>query len=220
MSSLADLMMKAGLANRIVSDRQLEDLIDGSDARRYGLINRALKDGTLLRLKRGRYMFADRYRSELAHPFPIAQALLPGSYVSFETALAYHGWIPEAVYVTACVAPRRKSIFYETAHWGNFEFRPLALHEYQLLVGVERVKHGGLMGLVAKPLRALMDLVALRKVAWSGIDWVIDGMRIDEEQLMSLRRADFELLERVYKHKAAIKFLNELESKILGGKSA
>jgi predicted transcriptional regulator of viral defense system len=40
------------------------------------------------------------------------------SYISFETALAYHGWIPERVFVTASVVPGRKSRRYENEKMG------------------------------------------------------------------------------------------------------
>jgi len=93
MSALASLLAKSDLAGRVFDDRQLAALVGGSAARRYALVNRALQDGTVLRLKRGRYVLQDRSRT--LHPFTVAQSLMPGSYVSFETALSHHGWIPE-----------------------------------------------------------------------------------------------------------------------------
>src|SRR3546814_1040998 len=51
MSSLAQQITAAGLADHILSERQLGNLLGGGDARRYGLVNRALKDGSLLRVK-------------------------------------------------------------------------------------------------------------------------------------------------------------------------
>jgi hypothetical protein len=41
-------------------------------------------------------MLGQSVRKNDVHPFAVAQALLPGSYVSFETALAFHGWIPHS----------------------------------------------------------------------------------------------------------------------------
>ncbi|MFX8032092.1 hypothetical protein ABTK54_20115, partial [Acinetobacter baumannii] len=76
----------------------------------------------LLRVKRGTYLLAKRYRAETIHPFAIAQGLMPGSYVSFESALAHHGWIPEAVFVTAGVTPGRKTLRFETTDFGTFSF--------------------------------------------------------------------------------------------------
>lgn len=218
MSSLAQQITAAGLADHILSERQLGNLLGGGDARRYGLVNRALKDGSLLRVKRGTYLLAKRYRAEAIHPFAIAQGLVPGSYVSFESALAHHGWIPEAVFVTAGVTPGRKTLRFETTDFGTFSFHPLAIADYQFLAGVDRVQMGKLIAFVAQPLRALLDLVALRKQQWAGIEWLTHGMRIDEEVLLGLRRKDFAKLKPVYKHKAVNSFLAALESTVMARK--
>src|SRR3546814_20333764 len=64
MSSLAQQITAAGLADHILSERQLGNLLGGGDARRYGLVNRALKAGSLPRVKRGTHLLAKRYRPE------------------------------------------------------------------------------------------------------------------------------------------------------------
>ena len=215
MSALATQIAETSLADRIFNEGQLGDLLGGSDARRYALVHRALKDGSLIRIKRATYTLGQQRSSEPVHPFAVAQALLPGSYISFETALAYHGWIPEAVFTTASVSPGRKTISHDTTAFGQFSFHPLALREYQLLTSVDREKLGKLTAFIAQPLRALMDLVALRKEHWSGLDWLTIGMRIDEDRLLSLKRKDFSALRPVYRHKAVNAFLHSLEDAIL-----
>lgn len=212
MSPLAQQITAAGLADHVLRERQLARLLGGGDARRYGLVNRALKEGALLRIKRGIYVLGQRYRSDTVHPFSIAQGLVPGSYISFESALAWHGWIPEAVFLTASVSPGRKTLHYVTSDFGAFDFHPLATADYHFLTAVDRVQMGKLTAFVAQPLRALMDLVALRKEPWTGIDWLTHGMRIDTKKLMSLGRNDFAKLKTVYKHKAVNAFLAALES--------
>ena len=172
----------------------------------------------LLRAQRGTYLLTKHYRTETIHPFAIAQGLMPGSYVSFESALAHHGWIPEAVFVTAGVAPGRKTLRFETTDFGTFSFHPLAIADYQFLAGVDRVQMGKLIAFVAQPLRALLDLVALRKQQWAGIEWLTHGMRIDEDMLLGLRRKDFAKLKPVYKHKAVNSFLAALESTVMARK--
>jgi hypothetical protein len=211
MSSLAQQITAAGLANHVLSERQLARLLGGGDARRYGLVNRAIKDGSLLRVKRGVYLLGQRYRSETIHPFTIAQNLVPGSYISLESALAWHGWIPEGVFTTASITPGRKTLHYETTGFGTFDFHPLAIADYRFLTAVDRVEMGKHAAFIAQPMRALMDLAALRKDTWSGLDWLIHGLRIDEEQLVSLGRKDFAKLRSVYKHKAVNAFLTALE---------
>lgn len=220
MYSLAEQVSAAGLGDRIFSERQLGEALGGGNARRYGLVNRALKDGSLLRVKRGTYMLARPYHGDLVHPFAVAQALFPGSYVSFESALAHHGWIPEAVVVTASVTPGRKTLQFDTADFGQFKYHPLAIADYRFLTGVERVPLGKLAAFVAQPLRALMDLVALRKVEWSGLDWLISGLRIDEEMLLASTRKDFAELKLVYKHKRVNAFLAALEDAVVTAKTS
>jgi len=202
------------LAGRIFDEQQLADLFGGSAPRRYGLVNRALKDGSLKKIRRGIYMLGgDQHQ---VHPFAAAQAIVPGSYVSFETALGHHGWIPERVVTTASVTTGRKTILCTDTPLGPFSFYPLALHDYQFLAAIERVKLGKLTACVAHPLRALMDLVAHRKVRWTGLDWLVGGLRIDETNLRSLGRDDFEKLKPVYKHRAVREFLSHLEVALLG----
>lgn len=219
MTTLAKEISKAGLAGRILEERQLAELVGGSAARRYGLVNRAIKEGALLRIKRGTYVLAADYRAEPVHPFAVAQSLLPGSYISFETALSYHGWIPESVFTTASVSPGRKTLEYVTEAFGSFAFHPVAIHQYRLLTSVDRVVLGKQTALVAQPLRAILDLVALRKQPWQGLDWLTSGMRVDEAQLIALKRADFAVLRPVYKHKAVIAFLDQLEVALMSGKA-
>lgn len=218
MTVLAKEISKAGLAGRILEERQLAALVGGSAARRYGLVNRAIKDGALVRIKRGTYVLAADYRAEPVHPFSVAQSLLPGSYISFETALSYHGWIPESVFTTASVSPGRKTLEYTTEAIGSFVFHPLAIHQYRLLTSVDRVVLGKQAALVAQPLRALLDLVALRKQPWQGLDWLTIGMRIDQAQLLALKRQDLAALKAVYKHKAVNAFLEQFEDALMGRK--
>ena len=212
MNSLVSQVMETNLADRIFNERQLGEALGGSDARRYALVNRALREGALIRLRRGTYVLENRYRREAIHPFAIAQAFVPGSYISLESALSSHGWIPEAVYSTASITSGRKTQTMGTADFGSFAFHPLALHDYQFLTSVERVKLGGLITFVATPLRALMDLVALRREHWTSLDWIVAGMRIEEGQLRALPRQDFAALRAVYKHKAAREFLGAWEA--------
>jgi hypothetical protein len=220
MSSLAQQVSASALRDRVFNDRQLSEMLGGGDARRYGLVNRAIKDGSLIRLKRGVYALAPAYRSAPMHPFAVAQALLPGSYISFESALTYHRWIPEAVLVTASVTPGRKTLEIPATEFGPFKYHPLAIADYCFLSGVERVTFDKLTAFVAKPLRALMDLVALRKVEWSGLDWLTSGMRIDDDLLLALTETDFAAVKSVYKHRAVNAFLAELEHGVVGAKRA
>src|SRR3546814_10357271 len=92
---------------------------------------------------------------------------------------------------------------------GRFSYHPLAIQKYQFLVAVERLKLGVLTAFVATPLRALLDLVALRKSGWTDLGWLTSGLRIDEYHLLSLEAREFAMLRGVYKHKT----VNDLDRK-------
>ena len=211
MSALADQVVAAGYADRILTERQLARLLGGTEARRYGLVNRALKSGALERVKRGLYVLSNKYRATPAHPFRLAQALRPGSYVSMETALAFHGWIPEAVYATVSVVPGRKSANIDHPTFGRFAFLPLAVHRSEFLRDVHRVQIDAQTMLVAGPLRAFMDIVAYRKLDWRGLDWIVGSLRIDPATFARLRKKDLAALKSVYKHKSVNHYLARLQ---------
>ena len=210
MHTVIKKIVEQGLSDRIIKVSQLNRVIDGSSSRRYGLVNRALKSGELLRLQRGVYILADRYRSYSIHPFSMAQALVVGSYISFETALSFHGWIPEKVYTTSSVVSGRKSKQYVSAQFGSFSFNSLAMEPGFFLELVERIQVDGQTALVAKPCRALMDLVCFRKVIWQGMGWFEKGLRIDIKSLKSITREDIIILKKLYKHKRVQSFLSSL----------
>lgn len=214
MQTLTQQVIEEGLANRVLSDAQLARLIEGSPQRRHSLVNRAMKAGELLRLRRGSYVLDAQFRDYPIHPFALAQAFVPGSYVSFETALAHHGWIPEAVYTTACVTPGRKSSTYEHMLFGSFTFHPLAIQDGYLLERVERQQVDHQTFLLARPIRALMDLVCLHKTGWQGMDWLVVGLRIDYDLLRGVTGADIRTLASVYKQKRVKDFLKALAKEL------
>jgi len=54
------------------------------------------------------------------------------------------------------------------------------VNEFEFLGGVSRQTVNGKPFLIAKPLRALADYVYERKVKWIGIDFLLEGLRIEE----------------------------------------
>jgi hypothetical protein len=211
MQTLTEQLLEAGFGDRILTDAQLSRLVSGSPQRRYNLVNRAMKTGELIRLRRGLYMFPEKYRRQPCHPYALAQSLAPGSYVSLETALAFHGWIPEAVYTTASIVPGRKVIDLTLESMGLFTFHHLATQRGFFLELIERVKLDGQVSFIAHPVRALLDLVCLRKLEWQGLEWLLQGMRIEEAVLNQVSVEELQTLKRVYKHKRVIAFIGELE---------
>ena len=215
MNPLTEHIIEAGYAERVLSSRQLERLLEGTRARRYGLVNRALKSRELLNARRGFYVLADKYRHYPLHPFALAQSWVPGSYVSAESALSFHGWIPEAVHTIVSMCHGGKSQVFTHKVFGRFEFRRMTVNTGYYLQSVARHELQHQIALIAEPLRAFMDLVYLRKIEWQGLDFLTSGMRIDEQQLRTVTSLDITRLVDVYKGKREQAFLDEL-SRALG----
>lgn len=210
MTPLTEQIIESGYADRILSARQLERLLGGSDPRRYGLVNRAIKACELIKVRRGLYALANRYRQHPLHPYIVAQQWMPGSYVSAETALSFHGWIPEAVYSVVSMVSGGKSVQATHDILGTFEFRRITVNRGYFLCSVERCELQGQYALIADPMRALMDLMALRKEAWQGLGFLVDGMRVDETALRGVPPSRIYALLEVYKGKREQHFLRSL----------
>lgn len=129
--------------------------VDPADVRRQ--LARWARDGRLLQLRRGLYALAPPYRKVLPHPFLVANRLALGSYVSLQSALGYHGLIPEHVPVTTSVTTGRPGTW-ETP-LGTFEFH----HLHPSLGRSFRLEAlgAGQQAFVATPAKALADLVHL-----------------------------------------------------------
>jgi len=129
--------------------------VDPADVRRQ--LSRWVKGGRLLQLRRGLYALAPPYRKVTPHPFVVANRLVRGSYVSLQSALAYHGLIPEHVPVTTSMTtgrPQRRE-----NPLGSFEYHHV---RKDLLTGYRLESVGdGQEALVATPAKALADLVGL-----------------------------------------------------------
>ncbi|MCW8796842.1 MAG: hypothetical protein OQK67_07240 [Chlorobium sp.] len=215
MQTLIEHITNAGLGDRVVTEAQLSRLLDGTPQRRYNLVNRALHRGDLLRLRRGRYLLSSAVKQAKVHPFVLAQALQPGSYISFETALSFHGWIPESTPITMSVTPNRRRQTLDIPKFGQFLYYPLALNTGWFLENVDRDTFAGQSCLIAQPLRALLDIFCLRKLDFPGLRSLTEGMRIDEYELATIGIDDLERLRPVYQHKRMDTCISALQRELI-----
>ena len=85
-------------------------LLQAGDVSRRELsiqLSRWVRSGRVIQLRRGVYAIAKPYRYVEPHPFLVANALRKNSYVSLQSALAFHGLIPEHVPVCASITSGR-----------------------------------------------------------------------------------------------------------------
>lgn len=144
-------------------------------------LSRWTKAGKIFQIRRGLYALAEPWRKADPHPFVVANHLSPGSYVSLQSALAHHGFIPEFVPVTTSVGPVR------TRRWdselGSYLFRHL---EDRYVGGYAEVElPDGQRAWIATPEKALVDLVHL--VAGADDEAYLRELRLEELDRLDLR---------------------------------
>lgn len=119
-------------------------------------ITNLLRKGIIIRVKKGLYVFGDRYRR---HPYSkelLANLVYGPSYVSLDYALAYHGIIPERAEALTSVTLSRSRKF--STPVGLFIYRRIPAQAYP--AGMVRVEGNPDQAfLIASPEKALADKI-------------------------------------------------------------
>ncbi len=143
-----------------------------------------MRRGVVVRVKKGLYVFGDTYRRRPVSRELLANLIHGPSYVSLESALSYHGLIPERVTAVTSVTPKRPKRF-ETP-LGCFVYRQVPLSAFP--IGMQRVETGDIAFLIASPERALADKLRddrghpLRSHGDMS-DYLLNDLRIEPEDL-------------------------------------
>jgi len=168
-------------------------------------IEGAVRSGEVRRIKKGLYCLSDKYLRGSVDPLELAQLIHGPSYISLETALSHHGWIPEAIYTITNTTSSRSRVF--DTPIGRFSYT--CVPQEALLAGVRRVEgsHGSSFFL-AMPLKALADLVYVRQLAWQAVEPVVESLRVEEEALDRLTMEDFEEVMATYRTDRIRRFLS------------
>ena len=120
-------------------------------------LNRWVKSGRLIQLRRGVYSVAPPYQANAPHPFLLANHLRKSSYVSLQSALSHYGMIPEFVPVTTSVTIGRPEEL--QTPMGRFVFRHVKKKAFFGYTQTEISR--GQFVFLASPEKALLDLLYL-----------------------------------------------------------
>jgi hypothetical protein len=151
-------------------------------------ISDLLRKGVIIRVKKGLYVLGDDYRTRPFSRELLANLIYGPSYVSLDSALQYHGLIPEHVEAVASVTTGRSRSFDTPV--GRFTYRqipPAAFH-----IGMSRVEESpGKAFLVAVAEKALADKIFGERnigAASPGLmmGYLLDNLRLDQAGLMRL----------------------------------
>ncbi|UBB90922.1 hypothetical protein J4771_06155 [Candidatus Kaistella beijingensis] len=148
-------------------------------------IHELIKQENLISLKRGLYLWNSEI---LPEPFSVANVLYGPSYVSAESALSYHGLIPEQVFSIVSMTLKNSKNFNNS--FGNFEYIKLQSPYYAF--GIQQIKlRENQFSLMAKAEKAILDkVVTTSATIFRSIEsarvFLIENMRMDEDKLKLL----------------------------------
>lgn len=172
----------------------LQLLFPKGDLSRYGVVKRTLHSGILISLRRGVYLIRDRLEREPVNAFELAQILYGPSYISFEAALSFHGWIPEAVRATTSATVKR-AMEVDTAV-GYFTYTKIPSDNF--FVGVNRVVQSNSIFFVADPWKAVADIIYAHKRNWKSMHSFSEDMRVEWESILTSNKAMLSELSNMY----------------------
>ena len=189
------------------TSRDMATLFPGSEDRRHGLVKRAVASGEVIRVRRGLYCLAPKYQKKSMNLYALAQHVYGPSYVSLESALSWHGWIPEAARAITSASLKKSKEF--TTPLGIFSYDRVPQEVFY--AEVQRLTDAsGNVFLMATPLKALADYVYVRKRDWAGIEPVVSSLRIEPEELEQVTCSTLESLSSNCTNSRVQRFLEGL----------
>lgn len=147
-----------------------------------------MRNGVIIRVKKGLYIFGEKFRRYPYSRELLANLIYGPSYVSLDYALSYYGLIPEKVEIITSVTTNRSRRF--STPVGLFTYRRIPVSAYaQGFIQVEAENKQ--VFLMATREKALADkLISLRGVTFDSLseiaEFLEEDLRIDTEILRSL----------------------------------
>jgi predicted transcriptional regulator of viral defense system len=193
------------------TSQDVATLFPESQDKRYGLVKRAIAGGQIIHIRRGLYCLALKYQKKKLNLYALAQHIYGPSYVSMESALSRHGWIPEAVYTLTNVSSG-KSKEYKTP-LGTFSYNRVPQKVFY--TGVERLTDdAGDVFLMASPMKALADYIYVYRKDWAGIKPAAKSLRVEPEEFESVILDDLDALIENYTSRRVQKFLKGVKKEL------
>ncbi len=158
-------------------------------------ITSLLRKGTIVRVKKGLYIFGEDHRRRPYSRELLANLIYGPSFVSLDYALAYHGLIPERVEQLTSVTTGRPAQFNTPV--GLFVYRPTPATSFHL--GMNLVEQGDVSFLMASAERALADTVrenrAVRVASLAHAENLLfHDLRVDETAFVDLDHHSLSLI--------------------------
>lgn len=148
-------------------------------------VHALLNEGVLESVKKGLYVAGPAIKTAKPEPFLLANHILGPSYVSLDTALSYHGWIPERVYEVASMTTKASRKF--TTPRGVFTYTHLSLPYYAFGIGQIQLADEQ-YAMMATPEKALFDKIIttsglILRSRTQVLNYLLEDLRINEDRL-------------------------------------
>lgn len=122
--------LKNALPLSIFSHEMIYSLLEKSISNVNEKISNLVKNGELVRLKKGFYTFSKLYQTKPINLISVANTLYSPSYVSFDYALSYYGMIPERVSEVTSATSKNEKLF--DTPIGRFSYKKVSPEAYSL----------------------------------------------------------------------------------------
>lgn len=195
----------------VFSNTDLVSLMEGSGNSRYSVIKRMIADQEILHIRRGLYCLGPKYQRQEIDLYSVAMRIYGPSYVSFESALSYHGWIPEAVRTVTCASQGPAKDFKTPLGLFSYKRVPTAVF-YE---SVDRIKAAGTqVCFMARPFKALLDYIYINKKDWRDLRPVVASLRVDPELFKSLSEQELSAFEENYRYHRVRRFIKGVKKEL------
>ena len=210
MNKLTEKIFKNAV-NGYFTSQDVATLFPESEYKRYGLVKRAIAGGEIIHIRRGLYCLATKFQKKKINLHSLAQHIYGPSYISLESALSWHGWIPEAVYALTNASSGKSKEF--KTPLGAFSYSRVPQKIFY--ADVERLTDAaGDIFLMASPVKALADYVYVNKKDWTGLKPPVESLRIEPEEFESIALDEIDVLIENYTSLRVRKFLKGLRKEL------
>ena len=178
-------------------------------------ISDLLRKGSIIRIKKGLYVFGNEYRRRPFSREILGNLIYGPSYISLDYALQHYGLIPERVEAVTSVTTGRSRRFATSV--GLFTYRMIPLEAFRM--GMDQIEIGdGRAFLMATPAKALADkLYDVWGIAIQSqkelSNYLETNLRIDLAVLRELKPMELDAIAQRYQSRK-IRLLSDLVRRI------
>lgn len=179
------------------------------------LLTSLMKEGRIVRIRKGLYIFGDSYRRRPIPTEMLANLIYGPSLISLDFALSWYGLIPERVYEITSITPGRSRMFDTPV--GRYSYHSVS--PARMAYGARIVKEPGGNWIICEPVKALADKVWTDKrfiptSKASFFDYLFEDLRIEEEVLADLcKNTDLDDLDKNYAARKISRLVEFLKSR-------